>query len=85
MPRKWSAKCVWKLLKVDEEGAIMNKLEYYDNLPDVLTVSELAKYLQIGRNQAYALIQSGAIRSIRIGRAIRIPKSAVIDYLENAG
>lgn len=52
-----------------------------DNLPVVLSVQQLADVLQIGRNSAYDLVKSGQIRSIRIGRTIRIPQSALFDYL----
>ena len=52
-----------------------------DNLPVVLSVQLLADVLQIGRNSAYDLVKSGQIRSIRIGRTIRIPQSALFDYL----
>ena len=37
--------------------------------------------LNIGRNTAYELIHSGQIRSIRVGRQLRIPKGAVLDFL----
>ena len=52
-----------------------------DNLPLVLSVPELACVLNIGRNAAYELVNSGIIRSIRIGKNIRIPQSALLDYL----
>lgn len=52
-----------------------------NNLPLVLSVPQLADILHIGRNAAYDLVKSGAIRSIRIGRTIRIPKSALLEYL----
>lgn len=52
-----------------------------NNLPVVMSVQQLAEVLQIGRNSAYDLVKSGQIRSIRIGRTIRIPPSALIDYL----
>ena len=50
---------------------------------DVITVSELAKMLKIGRNTAYELVRCGTIRSIRVGRQIRLPKDAVIEYIAN--
>ena len=52
-------------------------------IPMVLTVPELAVALCIGRNAAYKLVESGKIRSIRIGKTIRIPHNALEDYLEN--
>lgn len=54
-----------------------------ENLPVVLSVQQLAEVLQIGRNSAYDLVKSGQIRSIRIGRTIRIPQAALLEYLNN--
>ena len=48
---------------------------------DLLTVTELAHILRVGRNKAYEVIRADIIPSIRIGRQIRISKQAVIDYL----
>jgi excisionase family DNA binding protein len=56
-------------------------LTEFDRLPDVLTVPELQAYLRIGRRQAYELVRSGAIYSVRVSSAIRIPKSALAQYL----
>lgn len=47
----------------------------------VLKVDELAHMLSISRNTAYELVRSGKIRSVKIGRTYRIPRSAVEDYL----
>ena len=38
--------------------------------------------LGIGRNTVYALVRSGRLRSIRVGRQVRIPKNALIEFLE---
>ena len=62
----------------------MNANRIPDNLPLVLSVPELASVLHIGRNAAYELVNSGTIRSIRIGKNIRIPQSALLDYLNSA-
>lgn len=50
-------------------------------MPDVMTVAELAKRLRIGRSSAYGLVRKGEVRSIRVGRVIRIPATAVDDFL----
>ena len=55
----------------------------YDDLPLTLSVRELMPILSIGRNTAYELIRSGQIRSVRIGREIRIPKAEVLRFLKN--
>ena len=54
-----------------------------EDLPLVLRVDELMPILHIGRNTAYELIRCGKIHSIRIGKQLRIPKQALIDYLSN--
>lgn len=50
----------------------------------VLSVKELSKILNVGINNAYALVRTGQIRSVRIGRQYRIPCAALIAYLEGA-
>ena len=52
-----------------------------DDLPLVLTISEISKILGIGKNTAYDLIRSGAIKSVRVGRQIRVSKSAFLELL----
>ena len=55
----------------------------YDDIPLVMTVEDLMPILLIGRNTAYELVRSGEIKSIRVGRQIRIPRDALIAFLEN--
>ena len=61
-----------------------NKYRTYEDLPLTMRVEDLMPVLRIGRNAAYELVRSGKIRSVRIGRSIRIPREAVIDYLTRA-
>ena len=61
-----------------------NKYRTYEDLPLAMRVEDLMPVLRIGRNAAYELVRSGKIRSIRVGRSIRIPREAVIDYLTQA-
>ena len=60
-----------------------NKYRSLDDLPVTLRVEELMPILGIGRNTAYALVRSGRLHSIRVGRQVRIPKNALIEFLEN--
>lgn len=53
-----------------------------DDLEPVLTVSEVMEVLGCGRRTAYDLVASGALRSVRLGRAIRIPRSALREFLD---
>ena len=58
-----------------------NNYRSFDELPLTLRVEDLMHVLGIGRNTAYELVRSGQIRSVKIGRQLRIPKQALIDYL----
>lgn len=58
-----------------------NKYKSLDDLPLVMKVDDLMPILNIGRNLAYELVRCGQIRSIRVGRKIRVPKEAVAEYL----
>jgi excisionase family DNA binding protein len=60
---------------------VENKCRDLSDLPMTLRVGDLMPILGIGRNTAYELIRSGQIRSIRIGRQIRIPREALLDFL----
>ncbi len=53
-----------------------------DELPLSLRVEDLMSILDIGRNTAYELVRCGRIQSIRVGRQLRIPRSAVVKFLE---
>lgn len=52
--------------------------------PLVLTVKETAEVLQIGKALVYDLVRSGKLRSLRIGRKIRVPRSALAEYLNSS-
>lgn len=58
-----------------------NKCRDLHELPVTLRVEDSMPILGIGRNTAYELIRSGQIRSIRIGRQIRIPRDALLEFL----
>ena len=57
------------------------KFRSLDDLPLVLRVDDLMPLLDIGRNTAYELIRCGQIRSVKVGRQIRVPKEAVAEFL----
>lgn len=52
------------------------------SLPLVLTVEEAAERPGSGRTMGYALVSSGAVKSIRIGRLRRLPSDALVTFLE---
>lgn len=53
----------------------------YETYPDLMTIKDLQEALQIGRSKSYELVNTGAVRGMRIGNSIRIPKANVIDYV----
>lgn len=53
------------------------------NGKQVYTVRDLMDILQIGRNAAYSLINNKEIKSLKIGRSIRIPNAYLNEYLGN--
>ena len=60
-----------------------------ENLPDMLRVDEAAAVLRISRSRAYDAVatfqRSGGaegLPSIRIGRTLRIPKRALLEWID---
>ena len=53
----------------------------FDDLPLTLTVEEAGQILRVGRNTAYELVRCGKLPSVRVGKQIRIPRQALLDYL----
>ena len=54
----------------------------FDDLPLALTVLEAAAALRIGMSTAYNLVRCGKIRSVKVGKQLRVPKSALMEFLE---
>ena len=52
-----------------------------EELPLALRVEDLMPILSIGRNTAYSLVRSGKIRSVKVGRQLRIPRDALMEFL----
>jgi excisionase family DNA binding protein len=48
----------------------------------LLNVNEAATALGLGRSLVYALVATGELTSIKIGRARRIPIGAIDDFIE---
>ena len=52
------------------------------DLPLVMTPAEAAQAIGIGKNSIYALLRSGELGSIRVGKLIKIPRAALEEYLQ---
>lgn len=55
----------------------------FDTMPLVLSVEDIADTLAIGRNKAYALVNTGIIRALKIGQHYRIPREDFIQFVKN--
>jgi excisionase family DNA binding protein len=57
----------------------------FKNEPDVLTVPDVVRLLQFGKNTVYSLIKEGRIASIKQGKKIIVPKVCLVEFLTDAG
>ena len=48
---------------------------------EILTVENLMDYLNIVRTTVYKLVQSGKIKTLRIGKVYRISKKSIDEYV----
>ncbi len=46
-----------------------------------ITVEEMRRTLKIGKNKALALLASGDIEGIRVGRAVRVSQDSLYRYI----
>lgn len=60
------------------------KAESIERPDRLLTIPEVAERLAISRATVYAEMGGGRLRSIAIGRARRIPESAIAEYVAAA-
>ena len=72
---------------INDEGSTLNldtiltyTTPFFD---DILNVDDVAKALKIGTSQAYKLVRSGKIQAFKEGRAWKIAKLALINYIMN--
>lgn len=56
----------------------------FSNYPDVVNFKQMKEMLgNIGSTLAYKLLRKNIIKSIKVGRAYKIPKNNIIEYLTN--
>lgn len=76
-------------MKSSEITNLPNSLPVYyqvmfTDYPDIVSVLQLQKMLNISRQLAYELINNGSINAVKVGNSYRIPKVSVIGYMLNA-
>ncbi|WP_030488168.1 helix-turn-helix domain-containing protein [Micromonospora chokoriensis] len=54
----------------------------HDSEPRAFSIPEAAKLLSLGTRKVEYMIQSGELKSIKIGRSRRIPRKVLEDFLE---
>lgn len=52
-----------------------------EDLNEIITIEELMKLLNIGKNTAYKLLERGEIRAFILGNKWKIPRKSVIEYI----
>ena len=50
----------------------------------VLSVSEVAEYLGVGKNRVYELLNDGSLKGFRMGATWQISRMALENYILNA-
>ena len=50
----------------------------------VLSVSEVAEYLGVGKNRVYELLNTGKLNGFRMGSTWKISRMALANYILNA-
>lgn len=53
-----------------------------DNLPDVITIKQLAEFLQVSEITIKRAIKAGDLKALKVGRSVRIERGSVMEWLE---
>ncbi|MCC5948513.1 MAG: helix-turn-helix domain-containing protein [Nitriliruptoraceae bacterium] len=56
-----------------------------EHLPDLLTVEEVRAVLRVSRTKVYALLSEGDLRSVRVGRSVRVVRADLVAFIERGG
>ena len=55
---------------------------FFSEYPDILTVPDVCKILGASDKTVRRYLQSGELRSVKVGRSYRIPKLFLMEYME---
>ena len=56
-----------------------------DQEEELLTIPEVAKRLKVSDYRAYELARQGRLKSVRLGKSVRVKASAIDEYLSRQG
>lgn len=66
----------------DINKTAVDEIKPFADYPDIVNIDQLREMLGgVGYKAAYRLLHDGSIRCFKIGKAFRIPKASVIEYL----
>lgn len=61
----------------------VTQLLKWEDLPDLLLMSEFMTYLRITKSKAYPMVERGIVTAYKVGGEWRIPKVCVKEYLDS--
>ena len=53
----------------------------FDKLPEIMTRTDVAEALGIGRDKSYEIMQSGKMKVLKFGKVSRVRKEDFIEYV----
>ena len=56
----------------------------FEEYSDIMTIDDVCEALMIGRNRCYHLLNDATIQGFRIGSVWKVPKSALINFVNQA-
>jgi len=57
----------------------------FQNYPDVLDVRHVSELLGVSSKTVYRLLNEGALDSLKVGRAFKVPKLYLLQYIKVMG
>ena len=64
-----------------EDVRDVERVELFSGLPDVCTVPQVAEAFAVNPQTIRNLIASGALQCVRFGSAVRVTKTAMLQYI----
>ena len=65
-------------MKASQKNAYRKMFSVY---PDVMDVEQMSRALGVSVKTGYKILKEGEIKSVKVGRAYKIPKIRVIEFL----
>lgn len=62
----------------------MRSANLFKDYPDILTVSDVAEIMRVGKKTVYTLMRTGKLRYAKVGKKHVSSKAWVKDYLNDA-